>query len=260
MLLLLLLLSSHVMSLFDDVFLSQLTEAMDVMHRQVEEYESEIRFLKDAKSPKVRSRTPRRTPFTEHLRERSRSGGSLSDMELDGHVAAFEAALFRPALHAARRDAAQWKARATVAGLLELPPLSVSGISPLHQEEKQADEDFPGPLMELSSALSNYRMETAAVQVVDITKKPSNHGKSSRSSLHQMMMKKVSAADQLDKATASARQWLEAYGSGPPVSVKDFTSTPLVGRVKFGGPNPTRTVRTPTNREDLHRLQLHFAQ
>ena len=229
------------------------------MHRQVEEYESEIRFLKDAKSPKVRSRTPRRTPFTERLRERSRSGGSLSDMELDGHVAAFEAALFRPALHAARRDAAQWKARATVSGLLELPPLSISGISPVHQEEKQADEDFPGPLMELSSALANYRMETASVEVVDITK-PSTNGKSSRSSLHSIMMKKVSAADQLDKATASARQWLESHTSGPTVSVKDFTSNPLLGRVKFGGPEPSRTVRTPTNREDLHRLQLHFVQ
>jgi len=116
---------------------SQLTEAMDVLHRQVEDYESEIRFLKDAKSPgaRVRSRTPRRT-FTADLRERSGSVDSLPGMVADGSTGAFEAALFRPALQAARRDAAQWKAKATISTLLDLPPLYTSRIS--DGEEKKS--------------------------------------------------------------------------------------------------------------------------
>ena len=211
--------------------LSQLTEAMDVLHRQVEEYESEIRFLKDAKSPKVRSRTPRRA-YTEHLRERSRSGDDLQGMASEGSSGAFEAALFRPALQAARRDAAQWKARATISTLLELPPLAVPTTSTAsNSEETKSSEDYPDPLMELSSALSSYRKTTASVRVVDITKPV--HAKSYRSYLHESVMKKASAANQLDKATAAARQWLEFNEIGETPTPKSFRDHPLIGRVNI---------------------------
>jgi hypothetical protein len=231
---------------------------MDVMHRQVEEYESEIRFLKDAKTPKGRSRTPRRS-YAEHIREHSRSGDDLQSLASEGSVGAFEAALFRPALQAARRDAAQWKAKATISTLLELPPLHVTGFAVAEKgEEKVSDEDT-NPLLELSSALAFYRTETASVKVVDITQP--KEGKSSRSCLHESMMRKASAANQLDQAAAAARQWLERNGAGHgDLSVKNFTGNPLVGRVKFAGPDPIRTVPTATNREDLYRLQLHLVQ
>jgi hypothetical protein len=180
---------------------------MDVLHRQVEEYEGEIRFIKDAKSPtKGRSRTPRRS-YVDHLRENS--GDNLQNMASETSVGAFEAALFRPALQAARKDAAQWKAKATISTLLELPPLHVHAATN-SSEEKTADEDF-SPFMQLSSALSHYRMEAASIKVIDLSKL--TPGKSSRSCLYETMMKKASAANELDIAAAAARQWLESHGS-----------------------------------------------
>jgi len=230
---------------------------MDVLHRQVEDYESEIRFLKDAKSPgpRVRSRTPRRAYTGSGGMERSGSTDSLQGLG-DGSSSAFEAALFRPALQAARRDAAQWKARATITTLLDLPPLHAT--QPANDgEEKTADEDA-NPFLELSSALSFYRKETASIKVVDISKQ--NDGVSPRLGFHRMMMKKASAADHLDKAAAAARQWLETQGSGDQRLKLDFGEGPLVGRVKLAGKQPVKTVSTAATQEDLYRLQLHLVQ
>lgn len=236
---------------------SQLTEAMDVLHRQVEDYESEIRFLKDAKSPgaRVRSRTPRRT-FTADLRERSGSVDSLPGMVADGSTAAFEAALFRPALQAARRDAAQWKAKATISTLLDLPPLHASQT--IRGEEKTSDEDDSNPFLELSSALSMYRREAASVKVVNISNQ--QKGESSRLSLQKMMMRKATASNHLDKATAAARQWLENNSQGNHRTANGTVGAPIVGRVKFSGIDPVSTVRTNVNPEDLYRLHLHLVR
>jgi len=125
-------------------------------------------------------------------------------------------------------------------------------------EEKTADEDM-GPFMQLSSALANYRHQTASIKVVDLTK--STAGKSPRTELHSMLMKKASAAQQLDEAAASARQWLERHGSltikASPGNLQDG---PLFGRVKFAGPDPVKTISTATTLEDLHRLQLHMVR
>lgn len=233
---------------------SQLTEAMDVLHRQVEDYEGEIRFLKDAKSPggRVRSRTPRRT-FTADLRDRSGSVDSLPGMVADGSTGAFEAAFFRPALQAARRDAAQWKAKATISTLLDLPPLHASGT--IGGEEKAAEEDDSNPFAELSSALSFYRREAASIKVVDISKQ--NTG---RLGLHKMMMRKATASYQLDKATAAARQWLENSSKGNHSATIDSVGSPLVGRVTLSGGDPVSTVRTNVKPEDLYRLQLHLVR
>jgi hypothetical protein len=231
-----------------------LEEAMDVLHRQVEEYENEIRLLRDSKTPSKgpRSRTPRRTFAPESsIRDRSRSNENLHGLEDDGHLGAFEAALFRPALLAARKDAAQWKARATINTLLELPPLNVRVDS---GEEKVAEDEDDNPLMQLSSALSYYQNETASVRIVDISKPRV------RMQLHQMKIKKAAASEQLDKATAAARQWLESRGVGSHNLLDPHGGQPLVGRVKFAGPEPVRTIPTPATGEDLYRLQLHVLQ
>ncbi len=228
----------------------QLTEAMDVLHRQVEEYESEIRFLKDAKSPsKSMARAPRRAYTSDTLRE-SRSGGELQAMSSEAHASAFEAALFRPALQAARRDAAHWRAKATINTLLELPPLT----APKWDEEKSADEDDISPIMQLSSALAMYRSETASIKVVDLT----TQRKSPRAELYSMLRKKAAAAQQLDEAAASARQWLERHGSSVQSTV--VHGGPLFGRLKFAGAEPIKTISTATTLEDLHRLQLHMVR
>lgn len=250
--------SAEVQSLKQEIRV--LTEAMDVLHRQVEDYESEIRFLKDSKSPsaRVRSRTPRRT-FTADLRERTGSSDSLPGLAVgDGSSGAFEAALFRPALQAARRDAAQWKAKAAITALLDLPPLNASTLSSNGEEEKTCDGEDSNPFMQLSSALSYYRTEAASIKVVDISKKGS--GESARLGLGRMMMKKATAADQLDKAAAAARQWLENNGSANHRAISDFGGAPLVGRVKLAGSDPVRTLSANASPEDLYRLQLHMVR
>jgi hypothetical protein len=237
---------------------------MDVLHRQVEEYENEVRFLKDAKSPqgKRTGRTPRRgydRAYT-NIGDRTSSSDDLQALASSTGVGAFEAALFRPALQAARRDAAQWKTKATISSLLELPPLNVPGTPSSSSEEEKTMDDYRNPFLQLSSALSLYRLETASVKVVDISK--CTPAKTSRAHLHETMRKKASAADRLDQATAAARQWLEIHGANNAdiVSDDDLTDQPLVGRVKFGGSEPVRTFPTAANREDLYRLQLHLVQ
>jgi len=236
-----------------------LTEAMDVLHRQVEEYENEIR-ARDSKTP-TKARRSRRsfTPDTS-VRDSSRnmSSENLRDQGEDGSRSAFEAAIFRPALQAARRDAAQWKASVTVNTLLELPPLNVCMDSnPFgDDEEKVADEDN-NPLFQLSSALSSYQRETASVRIVDITKS-SYSGKTPRMQLRDTMMRKAAASEQVDKAAAAARQWLESRGVG--VSKLDAATNPLVGRVKFAGPEPIRTIPTSATGEDLYRIQLNLVK
>ena len=228
---------------------------MDVLHRQVEEYESEIRFLKDTKSPsKSMARGPRRSYTSDALRE-SRSGGDLQAITSEAHAGAFEAALFRPALQAARRDAAHWRTKATISTLLELPPLTV----PKLEEEKSADDgDYDmSPFLQLSSALANYRTQVASIKVVDLTK-PSA---SPRAELYSMLRKKAAAAQQLDEAAASARQYLERHGSTVPTTAF-VAGDPklLLGRVKFAGAEPVKTIPTSTTLEDLHRLQLHMVR
>lgn len=228
---------------------------MDVLHHQVEEYESEIRFLKDTKSPnKSRSRTPRRTFGAEHLRETSRSGDALQSMSGEINSGAFEAALFRPALQAARRDAAHWKAKSTISTFLELPPLNVPVLKD-GGEEKTADEDL-SPLFQLSSALANYRQQTASMKVVDLTKPRA--GPSPRAELYSMVKQKASAAHRLDEAAAFARQWMEQQRVPNMAPSTSVGGAPLVGRVRFAGAEPVKTFTTPTNVEDLHRLQLHM--
>lgn len=227
-----------------------LSEAMDVLNRQVEEYENEIR-ARDSKTP-TKARRPRRS-FTPESMSRSSSSDSLRDVE-DGSRSAFEAALFRPALQAARRDAAQWKTKATVNTLLNLPPLKVCmDATPLGGEEKFAEEDMD-PLFQLSSSLSTYQRETASVRLVDIT----NRGKSPRMQLRELMTRKAIASQEVDKAAAAARQWLQSHGAGIPKL--EESSNPLVGRVKIAGPEPIRRIPTPATAEDLFRIQLNLVK
>ena len=76
--------------------------------------------------------------------------------------------------------------------------------------------------------------------------------------LHDMMTRKAAASEQVDKAGAVARSWLESRGAVMP-KIETTTTTAaanpplLVGRVKFAGPDPIRTTRTSATGEDLYR-------
>jgi len=143
-----------------------LTEAVDVLTQQVDEYENEIRALKDFKSPGKgsRNRTPRRAITS--VADASPYLRSGSD-EPSSSTGALEATLFRPALQKALRDAAKWKAAAISKSLLDLPPLPV----PPGYEKGGAMESASTDLMELTAALASCRLEKSAVTLVDLTRR-----------------------------------------------------------------------------------------
>eukprot|EP00529_Nitzschia_sp_RCC80_P006921 CAMPEP_0113524720 /NCGR_PEP_ID=MMETSP0014_2-20120614/46362_1 /TAXON_ID=2857 /ORGANISM="Nitzschia sp." /LENGTH=1482 /DNA_ID=CAMNT_0000422841 /DNA_START=80 /DNA_END=4525 /DNA_ORIENTATION=+ /assembly_acc=CAM_ASM_000159 len=223
-----------------------LAEAMDVLHRQVEEYENEIRFLNSKSPAKSRSRAPRRTFATDSsaLRDHSRSSESLHGLQEEPMSGAFEAALFRPALLAVRQEAAIYKNKAMVDTILNLPPLNVSLSATVAgtDEEKSSDEEMGvmdnNPFLDLSTALSNYQRETSSMHLVDLMKP------SPRTQLHNTLMRKAAASAGLDQATASARQWLESKGMGSrsaPVALQGDEN--LLGSVRFMSGETTQTPR-----------------
>lgn len=208
-----------VWDLFNQTFsylhcLVKLTEAMDVLQRQVDEYEFEIRLLKEGTSNAARSaRAPRRSQSAIYDKQQPRnldegqSGASQSS-------GALEAALLRPALEAVRRDAARWKSAAVVATLLELPPLFVPGV-PLAQksfadESKWTETSGDGAnrcLLQLSAAMSEKYLEMASVTLVDI----SNRQKSPRECLREAKGKTDVTKAKLEQSLFEARQWLAGY-------------------------------------------------
>jgi len=115
-----------------------LQEALEVMQKQAEEYEKEIRSLKDKTRTArgVRAGGGRTTPkksaadLQATLNQLGQAaGGSKSAASSSRDVLlesiSLETALFRPALGSAARSASYWKAKAVGSVLSELAPLNV---------------------------------------------------------------------------------------------------------------------------------------
>jgi len=269
-----------------------LMEAMDVLQRQVDEYENEIRVLNSMKTPKKGSRNVRRASSA--VSEYSTRGGASgigsgsgggsggggatpssspfdqSDQQTiaasSAAIGALEAALFRPALNSALRDAARWKSKALTESLLQLPPLSVPVISEIQhreQEESKEAEDYDDSmgLLNLSNALSDFRMEQASIQIVSLD----SSNKSSRTLLRESKAGGAAAAQKLDEAAAYAkRSFMNRYGDAVLPAVTAPTTTAhaeslLVGKLKLGD-EPYRSTPTTVCKEDLFRLQMHLVR
>lgn len=245
-------------SLFSFSQMSQLTEAMDVLQRQVDEYESEIRSLKDFKSPKSTQRrtsmSSRASPFMSPGFSASKgtpAGEALSEVSA-ATVGALEAALLRPALEAVRQDAARYKAQAMDAALRSLPPLDlmVTPASVGNEEFKQS-----GPANEvqslattLSQARSRVRMEKASFAVVDLSKTD----KSPRESLLDSMARTYNAEmDLADAVTATERYLREKHGTVVSIGGKEGH---LIGKVKLSGEEPPLIVPVTMTKSALNQL------
>jgi hypothetical protein len=180
-------------------------EAMDVVQRQVDEYEDEIRALKDFKSPKRSSsgRTPRRTPQPSPGVGSSGAKSANAD-ESTSSTGALEAALCRPALLKALQEVAYWKSKATASWMSELPPLPVLQGSPFGADgefkERDADEALSS-LVELSSAWSDYRLTKASVKIVDLT----NSTKDPRTQLREQKARSAEATNRLETVILRCR-------------------------------------------------------
>lgn len=165
----------------------QLMEAMDVLQREVEVYENEIRALKDFKSPTKRGvagRTPKRTPIELSPAPR---GVTVED----AHTRlSLEATLFRPALQQALQESARWKTEATAKAFMELPPLPELPQLSSAEEKSTSTDDF----IRLSAAVSACRIEKASITLVDLT----STVKSPREQLRDIKARSAAASERLE--------------------------------------------------------------
>ena len=132
---------------------------MDVLQRQVDEYENEIRALKDFKSPTGRRGAQGRAPRRALTSVNDLSATNESIEEALSTTLSLEATLFRPALQQALRETWKWKAAASSSALSNLSPLP----GPFSTETK-----FDDDLSQLSAALRDVRMKKASVKLVDL--------------------------------------------------------------------------------------------
>lgn len=183
---------------------------MDVMQREVEMYENEIRALKDQKTPKrggVAARgTPRRAMTTVADLTPQARGSSLQTEDVQGDIGVLEATLFRPALQQALREVNRWKAATMTSSIMDLPPLPPITPPPIVRvsEDGKEEIDYTGPsngffsddYYRLTSAINNCRIVKSSVKMVDLT----NREKPPRVQLQEMMAK-TNAATQLVETT-----------------------------------------------------------
>ena len=248
----------------------QLMEAMDVLQEQVANYENEIRMLNTTKTPKrVGSKgiEPKGSASASKRQQSQRnlmaSQRNLMD-DMQGNtssaaVGALEAALFRPALHGARCDAAKWKNKSMSAALLSLPPLAVPGLSESSKSNEESKEEPPvtddtyDSLSRLTSALSNYRMEQASTTVVDLEKAKGR----SRAHLRTRKAQKIAAEENLEAAAAAVKSCLARYGDAPG-AYSTSANKHLLGKVKLHGKEPFQSISTNVNKDELYRLFFHL--
>ncbi len=146
-----------------------LNEAMEVLQTQVDEYEREIRTLKDPQRGKSRrggtsSSSSRKGVTLETDFSLSSLGAGSSQKPIhDVKSGLVEAALFRPALRSARSDASVWKSKAIADTLQKLP--SLSAIS------KVDDKDITSQRQQLLMASTELRKRKARISVIDLGRK-----------------------------------------------------------------------------------------
>lgn len=164
--------------------------ASDHWERLADEYLREIQMLKDVMSPggkTAKNRTPRRGMPS--VSDMSPYGQSVPDN--NQNVGVLEATLFRPALQQALRDASKWKAAAITSHLEDLVPL------PIHMQTSsvgaEASRNTADSLIELSSALSNFRIIKASTKLIDLK----STEKSPRAQLRDMYRSQAAASERL---------------------------------------------------------------
>lgn len=133
-----------------------LTEAMDVLQRQADEYENEIRALKDFKSPR-KSGDSRSTPRRAVTSIADLSSPTSRHSEDSINAGVLEATIFRPALQEALHESARLKSRLVASAMEDLPPLG-----------RLCRAGHVEIAARVNSLLSEYRMEKASTKLVDL--------------------------------------------------------------------------------------------
>lgn len=190
-----------------------LQEALDVMQKQAEDYEKEIRSMKDKSRPIRNVRTSggsraisksssmdlEATINQIGLASGSKYTGSTSrDVLLES--ISLETALFRPALSSALQTSVYWKAKAMGAAISNLPPLNVTtgfsagtalnNLSNLRRHDTTNENDF---VNEIALAKSECRLVSASLSIADLSK----NDISARAQLHCEQEKKRTVEQRL---------------------------------------------------------------
>jgi dynactin 1 len=218
-----------------------LSDAMDVLQQQVDDYEAELRSMKDPKSPKPRLTTGS-TPRRNHSVREQRSMDFTSQVEVSpAAISALQATLFRPIMESIRRDAASWKTNAVVSSIENLPPLPLSGHSLTH--------DIPSGLPSFESARSSLRLERAAYRLVDLSSP-----KSSRTQYIESLSSVLKAESKLKEEITSAR--LSMKNMQPPVfpSSNFLEANNPVGRIRLRSSEVSKTVQLKMSKDDMIRV------
>jgi len=147
-----------------------LNEAIEVLQGQVDEYEREIRTLKDQKSKNNRH------GLTSTAKGTSLDALSLaSDLENPRKIRSeqgfssmsLESALFRPALQNALSSASLWKSKFVLDKIHRLPPL-------LSKDCSGIDADMLNQNRQLSLALGDMRLVKAGISIIRLKDSKSN--------------------------------------------------------------------------------------
>lgn len=243
-----------------------------MLQEQVAGYENEIRMLNTMKSPGKRagagkqesrrsvvaSAANKRAPSLRNLG--AQTGGAAADTSVasSAAVGALEAALFRPAVTVARREAAKWKNIALSKALLELPPLAVPGMTlDSATEESKDDGGTSDPfenLSRLSAAISSFRIQQASMRVVDLEESKGR----SRADFRAKLVAQAARREDLDTVAASAKRCLSQYGGAS--SSVDNSSRVLLGKVKLHGKEPHMCFPAAVSKDDLYRMNLHVVR
>jgi len=176
-----------------------LNEAMEVLQSQVDEYEKEIRSLKDPQKNKInrkgapgsaRKNTILETDFS--LSSIGLGNSQNAPQENNLRAGIVEAALFRPALRSARADASIWKSKAIADTLLKLPPLSAVSKFPNSEISSQREK--------LLLASSEVRRRKANVTILEL-----GVDNSARLRLREERRKTALAINRLEDVSNSVR-------------------------------------------------------
>jgi hypothetical protein len=192
---------------------------MDVMQREVEIYENEIRAFKDQKTPKrpgtATRGTPRRSmktsvdlssPHSIGLPTPGGTGGmGMVGDELYGNTGVLEATLFCPALQNALREANHWKAAAVASSILDLPPLPSRYYNADGSMEADPNYSYSyyDDWIHLSFPVNHNRIVKASVRLVDLTGK--NNLKPPRQQLIDMKTMNRIVTEKLETAMLRSR-------------------------------------------------------
>jgi hypothetical protein len=208
-----------------------LQEALDVMQQQADEYEKEIRILKDkSKTPRVSRQTsgritPNKSSSVVDLEATlgkfgtaSKAGG-VSSRDIMLESISLETALFRPALASATQSASYWKAQSMGSALSKLAPLNVQLKSHCNNQREKSR-----CVEEVALAKNEMRLAKASFSVVDL----SNTVMSPRQQLHDEIQKERAAESRLQDATMSVMNQLSLEGKS---SAKQTTQSMMCGKI-----------------------------